>query len=468
MKFKSIPSAWMRRDGRRFDCGPYMSGALEAKIRLEQLACRKDSLASLCVGGADGIFHAGRESRNWVDDPDAGVPFLSSSSILASDLSGLPLISKRQVASNPRFTLRRGWTLITRSGTIGRMVYARPDMDGLACSEHVMRVVPDAEKVAPGFVYAFLSSKFGVPLVTSGTYGSIIQSIEPQHIADLPVPRLGESLERQVASLMDDAAQAAVDGICLHLKATARAFRACGLEPYTGQRWHEARLLTFVSSFSSLRSLRALNNDPRMVLFFDEVVRTNSFSEMGDLLSRRPFRPNRFKRIDAAPEFGVPLVGQREMFRLHWEGRTIAWSGIPDRNEVCAPTGTIAVACIGTLGENEVYGQALRVRPDQRQFALSDNVLQLRPNPDLIPPGYLFALLRSETYFRVFRCLSVGGKQQVLHPDLLSRVPVPLAAKQEMREVDALVVRGDDLLDTSVRKENEARALVERAIEEAN
>ena len=66
MKVKAIPSAWMRRDGRRFDCGPYMSGALEAKIRLEELACRKDSLASLCVGGVDGIYHAVCRGQNTV------------------------------------------------------------------------------------------------------------------------------------------------------------------------------------------------------------------------------------------------------------------------------------------------------------------------------------------------------------------------------------------------------------------
>jgi type I restriction enzyme S subunit len=52
-----------------------------------------------------------------------------------------------------------------------------------------MRVVPDAEKIPPGYLYAYLSSKFGVPLVVGGTYGAIIQHIEPEHIANLPVPR---------------------------------------------------------------------------------------------------------------------------------------------------------------------------------------------------------------------------------------------------------------------------------------
>ena len=56
-------------------------------------------------------------------------------------------------------------------------------------------------------MYAYLSSKFGVPQVISGTYGAIIQHIEPQHIAGLPVPRFDEKLERRVHELVEAAAE---------------------------------------------------------------------------------------------------------------------------------------------------------------------------------------------------------------------------------------------------------------------
>ena len=46
MKAKSVPSSWLERDGRRLDCGPYMSGALEAKVLLERLKVRKEALAT--------------------------------------------------------------------------------------------------------------------------------------------------------------------------------------------------------------------------------------------------------------------------------------------------------------------------------------------------------------------------------------------------------------------------------------
>lgn len=187
-QIKAVPSSWLENNGRRLDCGPYMSGALEARELL-----RKHITEPLSKVTSE-IYHAGRESRIWVDSPEHGVPFMGSTDILAMDLSCLPLISKKQIASNPKFSIGKGWTLITRSGTVGRMAFARSDMDGVACSEHVMRVVPNESSIKPGYLYAYLSSRFGVPIVVSGTYGAIIQHIEPDHISGLPVPRLGSGL----------------------------------------------------------------------------------------------------------------------------------------------------------------------------------------------------------------------------------------------------------------------------------
>lgn len=153
---------------------------------------------------------------------------MGSTAILASDLSSLPLISRKQVDANPNFKIGEGWTLITRSGTVGRMAYARPDMNGIACSEDVMRVVPDEAKVKPGYLYAYLSSRFGVPIVVSGTYGAIIQHIEPHHIANLPVPRLGE-IEDQAHNLVQQSADLLSDYQMKITLATKLFFNSVGL-----------------------------------------------------------------------------------------------------------------------------------------------------------------------------------------------------------------------------------------------
>ena len=151
-------------------------------------------------------------------DPRYGVPFVSTADILLADFSTAPLLSRKQVLKNPQLLLEEGSTLITRAGTIGKMAFVRQQMKGIAGSEDLIRVVPDPEQIPPGYLYIYLSSRFGVPLVISETYGAIIQHIEPHHLVNLPVPRLGK-VEQASHDLCVTAAQLRTDASSMHKQA---------------------------------------------------------------------------------------------------------------------------------------------------------------------------------------------------------------------------------------------------------
>ena len=195
-----------------------------------------------------------------------GVPFLTSSGILLADLSTLPLLSKKDAMSSrlSYLQIREGMTLISCSGAIGRMAYTRPEMDGMWSSQDVLKVVPNPDQILPGYLYAFLSSKFGQPLVVGGTYGAIIQHIEPHHIADLPVPRLGGGIETRVHRLIQEAAALRSRFQAELETATCEFFEAAGLPDLYQIRWHsQPRDLAFIVHDLNTTSLRALNFAPR-------------------------------------------------------------------------------------------------------------------------------------------------------------------------------------------------------------
>jgi type I restriction enzyme S subunit len=175
-----------------------------------------DSLVSVAR-----IFNGPRFARTYVNDPDRGVPFLSSSDMLQADLSSVKRLSLKMTPAYllDAIRIKVGWTLISCSGTIGNAVYVHSDMDGMTGSQHIMRVAPDPERILPGYVYAFLSSPLGYALVTQGTYGAVVQHIEPHHIADLPIPRLDPSLEQQIHELSEQAAGMRIEALALKRKA---------------------------------------------------------------------------------------------------------------------------------------------------------------------------------------------------------------------------------------------------------
>lgn len=460
MKTKIVPSSWLHRDGRRFDSGPYTSGALEAKIRLEELDVPKDKLASLTHGYEGGIYHAGREGRAWVDSPEYGVPFVGSSAILAADLTNLPLLSKKQVAANPKFVLRPGWILITRSGTIGRMVYSRPDMDGMACSEHVMRVVPNPDRVPPGYVYAFLSSKFGVPMVTSGTYGAIIQHIEPQHIADLPIPRLGDKIEQRTHELVECAALKRSDAVAMLKEAQRRIedLLPAARAPLSS-RWAivqasqiQSRLDAYYFSAPCVAARRA----------FDEAA-TVSHRRLAEVA--KVFIPGIFKRRYADPEYGFPYITGSDVFQVAPTSERYVLRSVADQYGLTVSKGEILIQEAGQLGG--LIGRSVLVGNYLNGFAVSNNMIRVTAY-EQSDVGYLFALLSTPEGVLLIGREAAGSSIPHIEDGRVRNIRIPWPSAEARREIGSVVLQAQILRDQACVDENQARALVERAIEEAD
>jgi type I restriction enzyme S subunit len=458
MKTAIIRSSWMTGYGYRMDCQPYLSGALETKVLLERLPLRKDKLSQV----TDGIYHAGRESRQWVESREYGVPFISGGDVQKADLSDLPLIAKRQIERTPRFTIRAGYTLITRSGTIGKMAYGRRDMDGMACSEHVLRVVPDSQKIPSGYLYAYLSSKFGVPLVVSGTYGSIIQGIEPEHIKELPVPRLGDALEHEIHEFVETAAElrSKANGI---FHETLESFEKEAGLPLTSELLRaKAPLHVVVGSAKLLGRLDNNFHSPRhyAVLRPYSEGRVKAVS-VGQLASS-VIEPTRFKRIEHNnPEHSVPLYGTGDMGDVDPQpiSRITAFPG----HEDYAP-GKLAVLIPRSGQLNGIIGTAVLPIGGVRTGVVSEHAIRIfcRTEADT---GYLFLALRSETGRTQLKARAFGGSIPTLDVKNISAVLVPELSPARREYFGKAAFQVAKLRTEAIEREAHARERLVRAIE---
>ncbi len=463
MRVKTVPSAWLRRDGRRLDCGPYMSGALEAKVRIESLSARTVPLKKVTVG----LVNAGRIRRIWVEDIEHGRPFLSSTDILQADLSGLKLISHRAVKRNPKLVIREGWTLITRAGSIGRMAYARPEMDAMACTEHVLRVIPDERRILPGYLFAYLSSKFGVPLVVGGTYGSIIQHIEPHHIADLPVPRLGKSVERRVHDLVEHAARKRTAAAQHLLEATRAVAVELDLPPSPQQK--DKAWLGYGVPCSELNRTRRFEG-----YFHNPVAqRLDEWTlgypagcwRLGDVADVFDVPP--FKHIYVGPDHGLPFYTSGELFRLQRStDKHLSKTRTRDLHKYVVKKGWVLLARSGQLGG--IIGRPQFVDSVLHEATTSDHVIRIVPRTELVTPGFLYAYLATaEIGYPLLTRTMTGASVPALWPTYLNEVPVVKASGSFMEEIDQLVQQAFELRIAATVHEIDARRIVEQAIEGA-
>lgn len=453
---------WLSDQGFRLDASPYLSGAFETRRLLEQIPGTQP-LHQL----VSGIFHPGRVTRQWVSDPDSGIPFLSSTDVMEADLSNLSLISNMAAEENSRLLIERDWTLITRSGQVlGRVAYSRSTMDGLACTEDVLRVAPDGDKIHPGYLNAFLASKYGIPAVVHSKYGSSIPHLEPSHIADLPVPRFSAGVEEEIHGCVQTAADLRAqfqEGVTA---ATRDLFESAGLPELVDFRWHDqARDTDFVLPQPEVFSIRALNFSPRAVRLTEQ-LRGVPHRTLGEICVGGRLRTGaRFKRIEADPEYGVRLVGQRQAFWIRPEGRWINPSQAPD--DIRQEDETILVAAHGTLGENEVFSHSILVTGAWTKHAFSQDFVRVFSGQPDMPGAYLFAFFRSEVAFRLLRSMSVGGKQQEYHTKLLRELPIPECTPEDRERIAERVRTAYRARDEADELEDRAQALLDTAVKDA-
>lgn len=97
--------------------------------------------------------------------------------------------------------LHEDMTLITCSGTIGKVTLVGKHWENWTANQHIIRVVPASKEIA-GYLSIFLASEYGYSLITHYTYGSVVDEIDDTHVSSIPFPLLkNKDVQRQINDL---------------------------------------------------------------------------------------------------------------------------------------------------------------------------------------------------------------------------------------------------------------------------
>jgi type I restriction enzyme, S subunit len=401
----TVQRAWLGPEGDRLDASAYGEGGLQARHRI-----RHGRWSSRPLGEVANLFSGARFARTYVSDPDRGVPYLTGSDMLLADLSGLLYLSKAKTPQMKALQVHREWTLISCSGTVGRTVYVRDEMDGMALSHDVIRCVPTDGSVLPGYLFAFLSSQPAQAMMRQRAYGSVVQHIEPHHIRDLPIAVVDQSDQRQIQDLIAGSARARTDAVNL-LDEASRWFDDQLTAP-TYRKEH-ARAVGVVRSGSLAGRLDAFHH----VGWAAEEPSQGDF--LGDLA--RVSRPGIIKRIFV--QRGTPFISGIDVFQVRPTSRNRIMTLEADRGDALVTAGQILVQRsgqrYGLLGRPAYVGRRLH------GSAASEDLMRISPADPSIA-GRVFAYLRSDYGRRALLRMSYGTSIPHFNQEQLARVRIPM------------------------------------------
>lgn len=166
------------------------------------------------------IILPGRFKRVYVEEGQGRV-FIGGKQLFELDPSNKKYLSLSQHGDRieKQLELHENMTLITCSGTIGKVALVGKHWENWAANQHIIRVVPADDSIA-GYLNIFLASDYGYHLITRHTYGAVIDEIDDTHVSRIPIPLLkNHDVQLQINALALEANQKRYEAYKLEQKA---------------------------------------------------------------------------------------------------------------------------------------------------------------------------------------------------------------------------------------------------------
>ena len=364
----------------RFDASFHLSEGQSVKHAIKHSPYKTLSINDV----TSRIFYGGRARRVYVSKRANGIPFLSSSDILQADLENVKLASRKFTPGIEDMKLQKGWTLISRSGTIGNCAFATAKHAQKLASEHVIRLVPN-NILRQGMLFAYLASKYGHSLLTQGTFGAVIQHIEPDFIGSLPIPYFPDDFQEKIDGMIQESAR-------LREEANDALNKAVS---YFDSLYKISNTLT--KNFSlSLKSLglgfAAYNNNIEVDNFIAQYI-DKSF-QLKDKTTRI-FAPPLFKHIYLSKDNGYPFMTGSELTQFNMRYyRWLSPRGVKDINDYVVKKGTLLLYKSGTT-DGGILGNVFIADKKLDGCCLSDHVIRINFE-DVNLAYWTFAFLKSK------------------------------------------------------------------------
>lgn len=417
----------------------------------------------------DNIYCPGIFKRSYVNK---GTPFLGGSDINKQEIYTGKFLLKATTPNYEILKASKNTTLVTCGGTIGKTAFVNDTLSSCLMSQHVMRVIPSSNTAA-GYLYAYLSSKYGYLLLTTNVYGSVIDTINADSIKKLPIPMIPDTLQKIVNDKIQECAKLRDEADCMVKKARKLLFETANIPEieysdydFFGSSIPGRNPSTFVRSNKEIGSLsfHAFNWSERNKNL-ENKIKCQTIKLKEALLDGDFFSTGSFPRVEVGKGHGIMLINQRDIFDNIIVGKNISRNGVKLNNLV--EYGEIIIAGVGTLGEGESFGRTLFAYEDLVGQLISGEFIRMKTN-DKVPSGYLYAWLSSDFGFRLIRSTHAGSKLCRPIQKLLLEKPVPIIEHDVMVKIDQMIKEAFTNRHISNLLEKEAIGIVEQEIEKWN
>lgn len=378
-------------------------------------------------------YYGARLKRNYIESTHPfAIGFVGSSEML--DCYPIPVKFMEDNDRVKDLHVNYSDLLISRSGTIGNLTFVGKTLEKLLVSEHAIRLECNNY---PGYVYAFLKTKTGQLLIHSNIYGAVIQEIEPEHLAKVPIPDAPISIKKQINDLIVSSYNLRDEANDLIDEATTLMAKELHLTDI-----HNLNILFYkkdeeVNTFNvKLSNINGRVDASYHVPIVDAIVEhmklhAAEVTTVGDRrVSKEIILPGRFKRIYVEEGYGRVFIGGKQLLELDPSNKkflSLVHHGDRITDQLELHEGMTLITCSGTIGKVTLVGK------HWENWTASQHIIRVVPiNNDIA--GYISVFLASDYGYQLITRYTYGSVVDEIDDTHVSNIPFPFLKNTEVQK----------------------------------
>lgn len=415
-------------------------------------------------GPVEKAYYGGRLKRHYVDETEPGaVGFLGSSEML--DCKPEPVKFMLNDVKTADVRVKQGVVLISRSGTIGNVTYVGNTLSKFFVSEHAIRIEC---KDFPGYVYAFLKTKIGKLIVCSTQYGAVIQEIEPEHLATVPIPDAPTMLKKKIHDLIVRSYELRDESNDLIDQATALLIGELKLPDIdafdVGLYKKAAPVNTFSVRLSEMSGRLDASYHVPIVNAIVEHLRQHAeeVTTVGDSrISREVILPGRFKRVYVDEGYGRVFIGGKQLYELDPTNKKYLSNvhhGDRISRQLELHENMTLITCSGTIGKVALVGK------HWENWTANQHIIRILPASEDIA-GYLNIFLASDYGKVLITRFTYGSVVDEIDDNHVRQIAIPLLKNHTVqKKINDLALEANEKRYQAYLLEQEALQIMDRDV----
>lgn len=449
--------------GKRLEASVFDVEAKQARAKVEhgkyptKMICGANGLASSYV--------CGRFKRIWLEKSD--LPIYQPSSI--TDIYPNPdgYLSSRTKTNIDDLRVHSGQVLMTCSGTIGKVSYVSKTLDNQIFSHDLLRI--DAKnRDDAGYIYAYLKSVTGNKILLTNSYGAVITHIEPEHLAEVPIPDAPWPLKKRINALIVDSYKLRDQSNDLLDEATDLLVQELQLPDINDFEVALYRENAGVDTFSvKLSNLSGRADASYHVPIVNAIVNhleqhASMVTKVGNKnISKEIILPGRFKRVYVDEGYGRVFIGGKQLLELDPSNKkylSLVHHGDRISKQLELHENMILITCSGTIGKVALVGK------HWDGWTANQHIIRIVPANENIA-GYLSVFLSSEYGYTLITRYIYGSVVNEIDDNHVANIPIPLLKNVDIqRRINELAIEANERRYEAYQLEQQALKIVNQEI----